>query len=95
MTSSRRELIFERLSSLELEMKPLIKDKTFLPTLEEIELTDFVYYSTIIFAGVVTDAAFECKIKELMKMKGIVVDDASFKTIVILVKGFIEWMRNL
>ena len=92
--STRRELIIQKYSALELELSNYTDGYLF-PSLQEIDICDFVYYVTLTFVGVDTEEQFQRKIKELAVSNGVVMSDDVFEKVVPLVMELIVWLKKL
>ena len=92
--TTRMQLIVKKYTELEQELKKHI-DGTILPSLDDIDVADFVYYATITFLGVDTEAKYNAKIKELIESNGIKVTDDVFVKVSPLVIEFITWLKQL
>ena len=94
MSKSRGQLITEKYIELQGQLKKFI-DVSLFPPLETLDLADIVVYLLMIFTGITEEHAYRVKIQELMKMKGVQVDEATFEKILPIIVLFIEWMKGL
>ena len=92
--TTRKELIIKTYVALEIELKRYF-DGTLFPSLDDIDVSDLVYFVTITFMGIKTNEEYQSKLKDLMKYNEIDVSQEVFDTIAPLVIEFISWLREL
>ena len=92
--TSRRVKIVDKYRLLEAELKKYVTDDIF-PSLDSIDVADFVYYITLIFMGVTTDEQYRIKIRELLITNGIKISDTNIGIIIPLIQSFVKWMKEL
>lgn len=92
--ATRKQLIVQKYTALEKDLKKYIKEDIF-PSLDSIDLADLVYFITILFMGISTDAQYVVKVKELMDTNNITVSDEVFVIIFPLIKDFVEWLKGI
>ena len=92
--TTRKELITTKYIELQEQLKGFM-DVSLFPALEELDLADIVIYLTMIFMGVTEETEYRNKIKDLMKMKDVKVDDATFERILPICILFLEWLKQL
>ena len=92
--TTRMQLIVLRYTELEVELKKHI-DGSLLPSLEDIDVADLVYYTTITFFGVDSETQYHSKIKELIESNAITVSEKQFDKVAPLVIDFISWLKKL
>ena len=92
--STRKELILEKFTTLEKELKPLFNGNIF-PSLQEIDLADLVYYITVTFLGIDSESQYNEKIKELMISNNIKTTKEVFGKISPKLIKFISWLKKL
>ena len=88
------QLIVQRYTELEVELKKHI-DGSLLPSLEDIDVADLVYFTTITFFGVDSEAQYHSKIKDLIESNAITVSREQFDKVAPLVIDFITWLKKL
>ena len=94
MSLTRKELIIEKFLVLEKELKPLFKGTIF-PSLEEIDLADLVYFTTITFLGIDSEPQYNEKIKELMESNGYKTTEKVLGEISPKIIDFVSWLKVL
>ena len=92
--STRKELILEKFTTLEKELKPLFNGNIF-PSLQEIDLADLVYYITVTFLGIDSESQYNEKIEELMISNNIKTTKEVFGKISPKLIEFISWLKKL
>ena len=92
--TTRKELIVDKYLLLGTELKKYVTDDIF-PSLDCIDVADFVYYITLIFLGVTTDEQYKIKIRELLTTNNIRISDTNIGIIVPLIRDFVKWMKEL
>ena len=92
--TTRKELIVEKFTTLEKELKPLFNGTIF-PSLEEIDLADLVYYITITFLGIDSEQQYNDKIEELLSSNNIQTTKEVFGKISPKIIEFISWLKKL
>ena len=92
--STRKELIINKYAILEEQLKEHTGGYLF-PSLQDIDICDFVYYVTLTFLGIDTEEQFQVKIKELAVSNSVILSDDVFLKIVPLVMEFILWLKKL
>ena len=91
---TRKHLIVQRYTVLEKELKKHIVEDIF-PSLDDIDIADLVYFITMLFLGITTEAQYEVKIREIIDANDIVVSKAVFELILPQIMDFVEWMKVL
>ena len=94
MSVTRKDLIIEKFTLLEKELKPLFKGTIF-PSLEEIDLADLVYYITITFLGIDSESQYNEKIQDLMKSNKFEVTEKVLGEISPKIIEFVSWLKQL
>ena len=94
MSVTRRELIVQKYSALELELSQYF-DSSLFPSLRDIDLADMVTYITMIFMGIEIEADYRVKICELITNNEITVSSVVFDKIAPLIIEFVTWLKQL
>jgi hypothetical protein len=92
--TTRMQLIVQKYTDMEVELKKHI-DGSLLPSLEDIDVADLVYFTTITFFGVDSEAQYHSKIKELIESNAMTVSQEQFDKVAPLVIDFISWLKKL
>ena len=90
--TTRKELIINKYLNLQ---KKLSNYSEILPSLNDIDIADFVYFVTIIFLGIETELQYKIKIDELIETNQINIDDVERERISPLIIDFIRWIKLL
>jgi hypothetical protein len=70
-------------------------DGSIFPSLDEIDVTDMVFFMTMSFVGVESKEAYHSKIKELIEGSGVRITEDVFEKIAPLIIEFIAWLKVL
>lgn len=92
--TTRKELLLEKFTALESELKQYV-DKSVFPSLDEIDLSDLVFYVTMTFLGMNDAASMGGKIKELIDSNNVTITEENLKKVIPLVADFVVWLRAL
>jgi len=92
---TRKELIVERYTALESELKALVPQATMFPSLDEVDTADLVYYITMVFLGVNGDEGFQAKLFELSGIHNIQLTSEVMGEVSPKIRQFVEWLRQL
>ncbi len=94
MTVTRKELLIEKFTALETELKTYL-DAALFPSLHEIDLSDLVFFVTMTFVGLNDSVSIREKIKELILTNNVTISEENLVQVVPLVEDFIVWLRAL
>jgi hypothetical protein len=89
--TTRRQLLIEKYTELTEQLKEHI-DVGILPTLEDVEVNDLVFIFSIYFTDINN---IDNTVKELIKIKGVILDDVVIKKVIDIVKPFVVWFHSL
>ncbi len=92
--TTRKQLIIEKYLVLESELMKHV-DGSIFPSLDEIDVTDMVFFMTMTFVGVESKEAYHAKIRELIEGSGIRITGGVFEKIAPLIIEFIAWLKKL
>ena len=90
--TTRRELIVQRYTTLEAELKQYV-DVALFPSLDDIDLADVVFLITTTFVGVTTEDQYMEKIRDLVASNGIEMTEATLGTIAPLITDFVVFLK--
>lgn len=96
--STRKSLLIEKYSILREEIKKLSNGDSFFGILDDIgdnSIADLVFYVTMLFVGVDTELQYENKIKELLELNDVHINNKDEVQIIVLVREFVQWMKKL
>jgi hypothetical protein len=91
MAQTRGELITEKISILQDNLKPYMINKMF--SLEDYDLADIVYLLSVTFMNINTEDEYKQKIKELILMQEPKFDQ--FEKVYPIILQFILWFKQL
>lgn len=94
MAKTRKDLLIEKYTGLEKELKQYLNNDLF-PSLDSVDVADLTYYITMIFLGISTREQFDAKLKELIETNGVNVSSENYDKVLPLVEEFILWFRTL
>ena len=92
--ATRRELIVEKYNALCTELELLTPDP-FLPSLDEVDVADLIYFITITFLGCADDLACQLRLREILDIHRIQLSNETFALMYPLVKEFLEFVKIL
>jgi hypothetical protein len=92
--TTRKQLIIEKYLVLESELMKHV-DGSIFPSLDEIDLTDMVFFMTMTFVGVESEKAYHAKIRELIEGSSVRITEDVFEKIAPLIIEFIAWLKVL
>ena len=92
--TSRKEVIIRSFCELEDKLKSIV-DAAFFPSLEDYDVTDLVYYLTLIFLGITTEEQFKTKIQEILDMKEVKLEPEIITRILPIIMKFVIWLRTI
>jgi hypothetical protein len=96
--TTRKELIIEKYTILKEEIKKISNEDSLFGISQDIGddgIADLVFYVTMLFVGVDTEIQYENKIKELLEFKDISMCEKDEAQVIILVRDFVQWLKNL
>lgn len=91
--TTRRILITDKYSALTSSIREYTQDPI-LPSLEDIDVADLIYFITFTFLGV-DDIGCRTKLREIVELHQIQVTNQQFEAIFPLVNDFLEWMKTI
>ena len=92
--TTKKDLLFKKFTTLETELQKYV-DKTVFPSLDDVDLSDLVFYVTLTFLGLNDAESRGEKIKELIVSNGITITEDNHKKVITLVAEFVVWLRAL
>lgn len=91
---TRKSLIIDRYSILELELRQYV-DKAIFPSLEDVDVADLAYILTYLFLGINTDEQYRDKIFELIQEHDVAVDLVYLDIVIERITDFIKWFKEI
>lgn len=99
MIQTRATLIVEKYNTLQKELESILgkkdTDAALFPSLDDIDLSDLVYFVTITFVGLETEEQFRKEITSLVSCHGFSVTDKQMEKLVPKILLFVIWLRDL
>ena len=96
--TTRKDLIIEKYSILKEEIKKISDEDSLFGISQDINddsIADLVFYVTMLFVGVDTETQYENKIKELLELNDISMCEKDESKVIVLVRDFVQWLKNL
>lgn len=96
--TTRKDLIIEKYSILKEEIKKISNEDSLFGISQDINddsIADLVFYVTMLFVGVDTESQYENKIKELLELNDISMCEKDEVQVIVLVRDFVQWLKNL
>ena len=96
--TTRKDLIIEKYSILKEEIKKISNEDSLFGISQDINddsIADLVFYVTMLFVGVDTESQYENKIKELLELIDISMCEKDESKVIVLVRDFVQWLKNL
>jgi hypothetical protein len=89
--TTRRELIIQRYTELTSLLKEHI-DGSLFPSLNDVDVTDLIMIFNLYF---INDENIDDVVKDLIRLRGVVLDDATIKKVCEIIKPFVVWFHSL
>ena len=96
--TTRKDLIIEKYSILKEEIKKISNEDSLFGISQDINddsIADLVFYVTMLFVGVDTESQYENKIRELLELNDISMCETDELQEIVLVRDFVQWLKNL
>ena len=96
--TTRKDFILEKYTILKDEIKKISREDSLFDISQDINddsIADLVFYVTMFFVAVDTESQYENKIKELLELNDISMCVKDESKVIVLVRDFVQWLKNL
>lgn len=89
--TTRKQLIIQKYTELQQQLKPYLKDISILPSLEDIDISDLVFYFTLTFQT----NNYKETIRDLLQINSIKLHETDFNSVYDIIMPFVIWFKEL